>query len=714
VIAVRDLAVVFPDGTVGLAAVDLDVAAGERVLVTGPSGGGKTTLARVLAGLQAPSSGTVACASSVGFVFQEPGDQLLAGTVGEEIALCARAAGVPVDVAALLATVGLDVPATAVPTELSGGQQQRLAVAACLAGQRRILVLDEPLAHLDPAGARALLAVLDGVAATGVAVVLIEHRLSLARPWADRTVLVVGGQVRVGPFTTEELEEVGLTAPAEDRVARAGGLAALGPRRPREGQVGAVLWEGQVGGRSFAVRAGERIAWMGSNGAGKSTLLEAWADGVDGVVAVPQDPDLSLFGRTVAEELAGADPVPFGLDGLLHRAPQSLSRGQRLRLAVAAALATSPRILVLDEPTAGQDPAAVDTVMAAVAARQAGGAVVFATHDLSLALRWSTRMGIVSRGRLVADGLPGRVVTGPLPALQERQAAAGYPLVDVERQLTGPPGGPVPVQRVASETWHRERVVRRATPVSAVVVLLALGSLAVLLDRALVLWGLAGLSLVQFLRLPVPRRARWATLGAILGVVWTTVLSQGLFYGDVPRTALVRLGPLALWAEGIGWGLVQSARLVAVTLVGVGLATTTSPDRLTALLRALRVPAVLAFLAVMAVRFIPTVVAEGATVDRARRRRGHPLRVGVLRPLVARAYRRALRLADSLDSRGFDVRSPPVEAAGWTVGDRLVGVSAVLVVGAVATAQLVTAAYLWEVAYDPRLRPLYAWVHRWL
>src|SRR5690606_12186349 len=91
------------------------------------------------------------------------------------------------------AQVGLDVEPGRDPRRLSGGQQQRLVVAASLAVGSGLLLLDEPLAQLDPEGAAALLDHLTGLAGQGVAVVLVEHRLAATLPWADRVLVMDGG-----------------------------------------------------------------------------------------------------------------------------------------------------------------------------------------------------------------------------------------------------------------------------------------------------------------------------------------------------------------------------------------------------------------------------------------------------------------------------------------------------------------------------------------
>lgn len=222
---------------------------------------------------------------------------------------------------------------------------------------------------------------------------------------------------------------------------------------------------------------------------------------------------------------------------------------------------------------------------------------------------------------------------------------------------------------------------------------------------------------------------RWWVRGAVsvAAVIWSTALSQGLFYSEQPRVALVSLGPLVLWREGVFWGLVQSLRFVALTVAGLAVATSTPPDRLHLALRQLRVPFGLSFLAVTALRFVPEVARSWQVVRRARARRGRPvwqrtpwawlqLEVSLLRPVVATTLRRARALAETLDARGFDpiaARTPrrPLVMHPWE--------PALLVFAASITAAAVLARVLWVLyteglVYVPQLRGLYGFIRAWL
>jgi energy-coupling factor transport system ATP-binding protein len=460
--------------------VELSVRPGEVVLLTGPTGCGKSTVLRLAAGLLARHgagviTGEIRVAgrdpaslpprervTAVGFVAQNPGRQIVTGTLGDEVAFALESAGwsasrIADRVPEMLARVGLRPDPTRSTDALSGGERQRLVTAAALGAGARLLLLDEPLAHLDPQGAADLMRILRIVADSGVGVLLVEHRLEAALTVADRLVVMEDGEI-VGGCAANFLDlpllrRLGLRLPGmldvEDRLRRRGRWppsahgerTAVASREPRAR--GAAVFRTEaltysypraerpaLDGLSVEIGAGERVAVLGANGSGKSTLLSclvgalrsraAWRWGRS--VRVPQDPDLALFCESVREELeygprearrsraeaasiAAEAAEALSVTALLDRAPQALSRGQRLRVAVAAALSCEPVALVLDEPTSGQDHDHVERMME-VLSRDPDRALLFATHDLDLALRHATRVIVLDAGSLVLDASP--------------------------------------------------------------------------------------------------------------------------------------------------------------------------------------------------------------------------------------------------------------------------------------------------------------------
>ncbi|MET0812797.1 MAG: ATP-binding cassette domain-containing protein [Microbacterium sp.] len=445
--------------------LDLDLRPGERVLLLGASGSGKSTLLRGLTGVlgdaedgEAAGELTIdgAPAASVrgvaGLVLQDPDAQVILARVGDDIAFACENLGVPRDeiwrrVDRAMDAVGLPFTRDHPTTRLSGGQKQRLALAGVLAMQPRLLLLDEPTANLDPAGAVEVRdAVVRAATESGATLVVVEHRVSLWAEHVDRVVvlgesglLADGSPAEVFASHERELTASGVWVPGVPPVFRAGARTASADpllearaltvgRRP----FGAKSAVAAASGVSLDVRAGRALAVTGPNGAGKSTLaltLAGLLEPVGGelaatdelaaglhpapaswrsrdlltrIGAVFQAPEHQLLTSRVRDELA-VGPRALGLDAaqtaarvepLLERLrlshlvavnPFTLSGGEKRRLTVAAALATAPRVLVLDEPTYGQDSRTWRELAALIDdVRAQGTAVVFVSHDRDL------------------------------------------------------------------------------------------------------------------------------------------------------------------------------------------------------------------------------------------------------------------------------------------------------------------------------------------
>ena len=204
-----------------LKGINLEIGEGEFVLVTGPSGGGKSSLCRCLNGLIPHFYGgkiygrvlidgmdtrrhsTKELASRVGFVFQDPENQLVSMDVEREIAFGLENLAFPRDLIAKRVEESLDTLGIASLryrqlSELSGGEKQKVAIASVLALHPSILVLDEPTSELDPKGAEEVLSVITRLNdELGLTVILIEHRLDRVLQYADRLIVLNEGMVAV-------------------------------------------------------------------------------------------------------------------------------------------------------------------------------------------------------------------------------------------------------------------------------------------------------------------------------------------------------------------------------------------------------------------------------------------------------------------------------------------------------------------------------------
>ena len=202
----------WPDGTDALTGVDLAIPRGQRIAVLGPNGSGKTTLALHLIGALPKTSGEVHVTGlavtgahlaevrrRVGLVFQDPDDQLLLPTVGDDVALGPANLGLTGDalaarVATALDVVGLADAADRAPQHLSMGERRRAALAGVLAVHPEVLVLDEPSANLDPSARRDVIEIVKGLP-PGVTTLVITHDLPLALELCPRSVVLDGGRI---------------------------------------------------------------------------------------------------------------------------------------------------------------------------------------------------------------------------------------------------------------------------------------------------------------------------------------------------------------------------------------------------------------------------------------------------------------------------------------------------------------------------------------
>jgi energy-coupling factor transport system ATP-binding protein len=484
--------------------INLQVAAGEFILLTGASGCGKSTLLKLLNGLIPHEVGgelegnvyldgqnsrevLVADLSAlVGMVFQSPEDQIFASTVFDEVAFVLENMGLTAEeiaprVKEALDAVGLGGKEECNVHTLSGGQKQRLAVAAVLAAKPKVLALDEPISQVDPANAEKLLNLLVKLnKEENIAVILVEHRLHEALPLCGRVMVMDAGEIiwdgpaaaallqpeifsRYGLRLPQVLDichrlKIELTNETRQAAQRIRARFALNsseilrpvpPLLPKPAALSldnlSFSYDSQkniLQKISLTVGRGEIIALMGTNGAGKSTLLQNIAGiltpdagkisfsrplGKGKIGFVMQNPDLMLFSRTVQDEIlfglrqlrpeANEENLVYetlaaqlALNGTAQDFPLSLSRGQRLRVAIAAVLSFEPELLLLDEPTTGQDISRIGDILTALRTFAAGGGtVIFCTHDTEIAASFAARILLMQEGEIIADAPPAAV-----------------------------------------------------------------------------------------------------------------------------------------------------------------------------------------------------------------------------------------------------------------------------------------------------------------
>ncbi|WP_404350466.1 ATP-binding cassette domain-containing protein [Sutcliffiella horikoshii] len=462
IIRLDHLRLKYPGGDKIFEDLSFEIRKGEKVLILGPSGSGKSTLIQVLAGL-IPKVVEVPMIvkeqllpNSWGYVFQDPDAQFCMPYVDEELAFVLENLAVPREkmgrrIVEALDLVGLDLPNFHMKIQqLSGGMKQRLAIASVLAMEPDVLFLDEPTALLDPEGTREVWDTIKKVA-DDKTVIIVEHKVEQLLDFVERIIvlddagnIIADGKTQdVFKTSLSHLNQYGIWYPGawENYLKNRKPFSMLNMEAETvlkvNGYSGFRGIEKKIYVEEAEIRKGEWISVVGENGAGKSTLLESLmkllkTEGTleinggkviniptDKVTFVFQNPEFQFVTKSVEAEVAYTLRLKkmdeglvlekveemlrlFQLDHVRHHHPYQLSVGQKRRLSVAAAVIHQPSILLLDEPTFGQDSRNTFAMLEWLEAlKEAGVAILMVTHDENIVTEFADTIWTVKDGNLI-------------------------------------------------------------------------------------------------------------------------------------------------------------------------------------------------------------------------------------------------------------------------------------------------------------------------
>ena len=427
----------------------------------------------MLDGLDTRSASPHLLPQKAGIVFQNPASQLFHLTVEDEVGFAPRNFGLASSeirerIRFALDAAGITHLKGRGPRTLSSGEKQRVAIASVLSMKPDLLVLDEPTANLDWSGVDAVMRTLGDLNRDhGMTVVLVEHRLGAVFPHASRILLMDGGGIAadLDPGRVEDererFESLGLRYPWRALTRGWGRYVPEGIHAKSHKTKPLLSLRGICAGYrgrtvlkdiNLSIHPGELVALVGRNGAGKTTLARIasglhrpkrgkviWAKPAKRLPRGRRtgllwgDAALQLLTDSVFDEVSFAQKnfhLPCELttramkatdmEPLSNRVPLSLSVGQMQRTALASFLSADPALLILDEPTIGQDWRHLSMLMAYLRSLSGRGtAVLIITHDDKLVCRFAERVVHLENGKITADG-----AVKPLQALGRPEAVA--------------------------------------------------------------------------------------------------------------------------------------------------------------------------------------------------------------------------------------------------------------------------------------------------
>lgn len=499
--------------------INLNIYAGEKILIVGPSGSGKSTLGHCINGLipfsytgkitgslkikgeDTSQKNIFELSKSVGTVLQDSDGQFVGLTAGEDIAFALENDNVPLDqmhhqVRRVAEMVDMQSWLTSSPFELSGGQKQRTSLAGVMVNDVDILLFDEPLANLDPATGKTAIEIIDDIhRQSGKTILIIEHRLEdVLHRFVDRILVVREGRIIADMdahalVSSDILIETGIREPLYVTALKYAGVKVTEEMQPgyittlkAELSRDALLeWQKNIQppdtkavkpsilrmenvsfsydgiipilqNINFDIREGEMVSLVGKNGAGKSTLSKLLCgfekndtgtiyfrgkdikdksikERAEIIGAVLQNPNQMISKPMIFDEIAlglrfrnvPEDEIEDRVEKVLKTCGLSpfrkwpisaLSYGQKKRVTIASILVLGPQILILDEPTAGQDFRHYTDIMEfLVEINKTGVTIILITHDMHLMLEYTPRAIVLAGGRMIADTAASVVLT---------------------------------------------------------------------------------------------------------------------------------------------------------------------------------------------------------------------------------------------------------------------------------------------------------------
>jgi len=405
-----------------LSEINLNVEQGEIVVVCGKTGSGKSTLLQNLKKEIAPAgdlSGEINInADKVGFVFQNPEHQVVTDKVYSELSFGLENEGISTDeiklrVAEISEYFGITDWYFKNVDELSGGQKQILNLASVMVTNPDVLILDEPIAMLDPIAKESFLHLLGRINRDfGTTIIMAEHDVKKVSYLADRILAIKDGKISedISEWLEEDIYQK-TNIESKDEVFECKNIWFRYHKNDPD----------VLRGLNLSVNEGETFCMLGGNGTGKTTALLVMSKVLKPyrgktktdkkIGLMPQDAKKLFSYESLREELDNSYEEEekkkeiikwMGFEELLDTHPYDLSGGEQEKLGLAKVLSTDPDIILLDEPTKGLDAffkKDISTLFDEL--KKEGKTIVLVTHDIEFCKQVADRCGLFAQGELI-------------------------------------------------------------------------------------------------------------------------------------------------------------------------------------------------------------------------------------------------------------------------------------------------------------------------